>query len=64
MAEYYWMNKEHGYLILETELYTDAEECGYDDVTDPTSCEYRNFELHYTKTNYRVNWRGYPKIRC
>lgn len=47
---YYWMNKEHGYLVTEDELYADAELMEYDDVTDPCSCEYRNFNLYYTKT--------------
>lgn len=49
---YYWMNKEHGYLVTETELYRDAEEMEYDDITDPCSCEYRNFSLHYSKTKW------------
>jgi len=51
MKQYYWMNKEHGYLVPETDLYRDAEEMEYDDITDPTSVEYLNFNLYYTKTN-------------
>ena len=51
MKQYYWMNKEHGYIIPENDLYNDAESMGYDDVTDPTSVEYLNFNLYYTKTN-------------
>ena len=51
MKNYFWMNKEHGYIIPETELYSDAEEMGYDDITDPTSCEYLNYTLYYEQTN-------------
>ena len=54
MTEYYWMHREYGYLIPESELYTDAEEREYDDITDPTSVEYRNFNLYYEKTELRV----------
>ncbi len=54
MKEYYWMNKEHGYIVPESALYSDAEEMEYDDVTDPTSVEYLNFNLYYTKTNLIV----------
>lgn len=52
--ECYWMSKENGYLVPESELYKDAEEMEYDDITDPTSVEYRNFNLYYTKTDLRV----------
>lgn len=51
MKNYYWMHKENGYIVPETELYADAEENGYDDITDPCSVEYGNFNLYYTKTN-------------
>ena len=51
---YYYMNKEHGYLVTVAEIMTDADECGYDDITDPTSCEYLNWRLHYELTNYKV----------
>lgn len=54
MKEYYWMHKEYGYIIPESDLYHDAEEMGYDDVTDPTSVEYRNFNLYYEKTDWIV----------
>ena len=54
MENYYWMDIENGDLIPETDLYRDAEEKGYEDVTDPTSCEYRNFNLHYQRTNWIV----------
>lgn len=50
MNNYYWMHKEYGYLVPETDLYRDAEEMEYDDITDPTSCEYLNFNLYYEKT--------------
>ena len=49
---YYYMNKEHGYLVAEWELYDDAMSMCYDDVTDPTSVEYLNFSLYYSKTRY------------
>ena len=54
MKQYYWMHKEHGYLIPESELYNDAVAMEYDDITDPTSVEYRNFNLYYVKTNLVV----------
>ena len=51
---YYWMHKEYGHLVTEKELFNDAVELGYDDITDPCSVEYLNFELYYVKTNLRV----------
>lgn len=54
MAQNYWMNKEHGYIVPETELFSDAEEMEYDDITDPTSVEYRNFNLHYSFMGARL----------
>lgn len=51
----YWMHKEYGYIVPENELFADAEEMGYDDITDPTSVEYLNYSLYYVKTNYRVS---------
>ena len=51
MKQYYWMHKQHGYLIPESTLFEDAEAMGYDDITDPCSCEYRNFNLYYVKTH-------------
>lgn len=48
---YYWMHKEHGYVVAEDKLFEDAEVMGYDDITDPTSCEYLNFDLYYVKTH-------------
>jgi len=50
----YWMNKEHGYLVTESELYADAEAMGYDDITDPCSVYYLDYTVHYTETNYMV----------
>ena len=55
METYYWIHKEYGHLVPETELYKDAEELGYDDITDPCSVEYGNFNLYYEKTNMVVN---------
>lgn len=55
MKTYYWMHKEYGHLVPETELYKDAEELGYDDITDPCSVEYGNFNLYYEKTNMVVD---------
>ena len=54
MKEYYWMHKEYGDLVPEHLLYNDAEELGYDDITDPCSVEYGNFDLYYEKTNMAV----------
>ena len=51
---YYYINKEFGYLIPENELFDDALENEYDDITDPTSVEYLNYSIHYSKTNYSV----------
>lgn len=51
---YYYMNIECGNLVTADEIYEDALENGYDDITDPTSCEYGNYKLHYSKTNYPV----------
>lgn len=48
---YYWMHKEYGYIIPEDRIMEDAMLSEYDDITDPTSCEYMNFNLYYTKTN-------------
>ena len=56
MPKFYWMHKEYGYLVPETDLFTDAEEMEYDDIVDPCSCEYRNFNLYYAKTNMIVGW--------
>lgn len=50
----YWENKEHGYLVPETELWADAERMEYDDIVDPTSCEYGNFKLYYQPTAFVV----------
>ena len=49
---YYYMNKDYGYLLTENELWQDAEKCEYDDITDPYSCEYGNFSIHYSITKY------------
>lgn len=54
MKNYYWMHKEFGHIVPETELFADAESLGYDDVTDPCSVEYGNFNLYYQKTNMAV----------
>ena len=51
----YWMSKEHGYLVPETDLAMDAEAMGYDDVIDPCSVEYGNFNLYYVKTHLIAN---------
>lgn len=48
----YYMNKEMGNLVKFEEIFFDAEECGYDDITDPCSCEYGMWWIHYSKTNY------------
>lgn len=53
--ENYWMHKEHGYLIPEHMLYEDADAMGYEDITDPLSVEYRNFNLYYCKTTLIYN---------
>lgn len=52
--ENYWMHKEYGHIVPESQLFIDAEELGYDDITDPTSVEYLNFNLYYTKTDMLV----------
>ena len=54
MKNVYWMDIENGNLVPETDLFTDAEEMGYEDVTDPTSAEYLNFNLHYQRTEWIV----------
>lgn len=53
-THYYYMNKEHGYLVTHEQLFSDAVENGYDDITDPCSVEYGNYFLHYSSTNYAV----------
>ena len=60
MKQYYWMHKEYGYLVPETKLALDADIMGYDDVTDPCSVEYGNFNLYYEKTNMPVEYTGFP----
>jgi len=54
VPEYYWMHKEYGHIVPESQLAKDAQELGYDDVTDPCSIEYLHFTLYYVKTNMRV----------
>lgn len=54
MKDYYYMNKEHGYLVKKQDLFTDAMENEYDDILDPCSVEYGNYFLHYSLTNYLV----------
>lgn len=54
-AKYYYMNKEHGHLVKECELFDDANICGYDDILDPCSVEYGNYSLHYSLTKYAYN---------
>ena len=54
MKQVYWMHKEYGHLVPETRLYEDACELELDDITDPTSVEYLNFNLYYEKTNMIV----------
>lgn len=49
MKNYYWMNRMFGYIILETQLKEDALDQGYEDILDPLSVEYGNFNLHYKK---------------
>ena len=51
---YYYMNKECGNLVTWDEMWEEANELGYDDMTDPTSCEYGNWQLHYIATGYQV----------
>lgn len=51
---YYWMHKEYGHIVPENELFNDAENLGLDDIVDPTSVEYLNYGLYYTKTTMRV----------
>ena len=55
MKEYYWINKEHGYLVPDSCLYIDAEEMGYEDILDPTSVEYDNFDIYYEITDMFVS---------
>jgi hypothetical protein len=54
MSNYYYMNKEHGYLVRREELFTDAMENEYDDILDPCSVEYGNYSIHYSLTNHLV----------
>ena len=54
MTEYYWMHKEDGYIIPESRIMDDAYLNGYDDITDPCSVEYGNFNLYYEKTSLAV----------
>ncbi len=49
MKIYYWMSKMFGYIIPETQLKEDALDQGYEDILDPCSVEYGNFNLHYKK---------------
>lgn len=54
MEEYYWQHKEYGHIVSESQLMEDADSLELDDITDPTSVEYRNFNLYYMKTKLRV----------
>lgn len=54
MTKHYFMNKDNGNLLKAEEIWQDAIDNEYDDLTDPTSCEYRNFSLHYSITRYVV----------
>ena len=52
---YYWMHKEYGHLVPETDLMKDAQELELDDITDPCSVEYDNFSLYYERTEMTVD---------
>lgn len=52
--EFYYINKECGNLVRECEIFADAIDNGYDDITDPTSVEYGNYSLYYSLTQYGV----------
>ena len=55
MKIYYWINKMFGYIIPETQLKEDALDQGYEDILDPCSVEYGNFNLYYEKLNdYKI----------
>ena len=60
----YWMHKEYGHLVPENELMKDAQELELDDITDPCSIEYGNFNLYYEKTTYPVAQTGFIFFRC
>ena len=51
---YYYENIECGNLVTWEEMWEEADELGYEDITDPTSVEYGNWYIHYRKTNYRA----------
>lgn len=51
MKEQYYQNIECGNLVTWSEMWEEAEELGYDDMTDPCSCEYGNWRLHYQRWN-------------
>jgi len=51
MKIYYWINKMFGYIIPETQLKEDVLDQGYEDILDPCSVKYGNFNLHYEKLN-------------
>ena len=61
MKNYYWMNKMFDYIIPETQLKKDALDQGYEDILDPCSVEYGNFNLHYKKLNDYEIVEQYPK---
>ena len=47
----WYENIECGNLVTWDEMWEEAEELGYDDMTDPCSCEYGNWRLHYRQWN-------------
>lgn len=54
MKEYYWMHKTTDNIIPESQLTNDADERGYNDITDPCSPDYGNYNKYYTRTKIAV----------
>ena len=53
-AEYYWMNREYGYFLLQSELMTDAIKRGYDKISMLYGAEYDMISAWYEKTDLRA----------
>lgn len=54
MTNFYYMNLEMGNLVTWEEMWEEARELGYEDITDPTSVLYGEWSEHYSLTNYQV----------
>lgn len=51
-----YMNREYGNMVTWEEMWMEANEYGYDDMTDPTSVEYGHWSLYYVREDELPQW--------